>query len=87
MLSHVKFADCIIDVAAFPTNIWLLFNEVVPIPPREIDNVPAVALLTFKLIIAVPEPDKLEAINVLVALFHIKFADCKTEDPFPINFD
>ena len=47
VLFHDKFADCKIDVAAFPINIWLAVNVVTPIPPREIDNVPDVILDAF----------------------------------------
>ncbi len=47
VLSHVKFADCIIDVAALPINIWFVLFVVVPIPPWEIDNVPDVIFDAF----------------------------------------
>ncbi len=46
VLSHVKFADCKIDFAALPINIWFADN-VVTIPPREIAKVPEAALPTF----------------------------------------
>ncbi len=42
-------------------NIWLLDNVVVPIPPLDIDNVPDVALLTFKLVNATPKPENVAA--------------------------
>jgi hypothetical protein len=37
---------------------------VVPIPPREIDKVPVVALLTFKLVTEAPDP-----VNVLAVIY------------------
>ena len=48
MLFHVKFGDCKIDVAPLPIKIWFDVNVVVPIPPREIDNVPVVLLKHLK---------------------------------------
>ena len=47
VLFHVKFADCKIDVAAFPINIWFAVNVTVPIPPLDIGNVPDVILDAF----------------------------------------
>ena len=60
VLFHVKFGDCKIDVAAFPINIWLLDNVVVPNPPRVIANVPDDTLEAFKFVNESPEPEKVE---------------------------
>jgi hypothetical protein len=86
VLFHVKFADCKIDVAAFPINIWFANNVVVSIPPRVIDNAPD-AILAFKAVILLPTPTKLVADKVFfVLLFHIKFAVCKIDvAALPIN--
>ncbi len=79
----MKFADGIIDVAAFPGNIWLADNVVVLIPLRDIDNVPDAALETFNAVIPVPEPTEIEVDKVLDVLFH---AGCKIDvAAFPIN--
>ncbi len=59
VLFHDKFDDCNNADVPFPTNIWFADNVVVPIPPLEIVNVPAVALLIFILVIAEPEPTKI----------------------------
>ena len=48
-----------------------------PIPPLEIGNVPNDTLDAFKPVKPEPEPTKLVADNVLLVLFHVKFADCK----------
>ena len=50
VLFHVKFADCKIDVAAFPIKILFAVNVVVPIPPRAIDKVPEVIFEAFKVV-------------------------------------
>ena len=55
ILSHVKFADCKIDVEP-PINIWLLNIVVVPIPPRVIGKVPDVTLEAFKDVNCEPSP-------------------------------
>ncbi len=69
---YVKFDDCKIDVEP-PNNIWFDDNIVVPIPPHEIDNVPVVVLLTFKLVNAAPEPEKVLAeTDVIEQLIPVK---------------
>ena len=76
-VSHVKFALCKILVEPLPINIWFVDNVVVPIPPLVIDNVPAVALLTFKLDIEAPEPVKV--------LADIYVADIVVPVKIPVN--
>ena len=78
LLSHVKFDDCKIDVAAFPTNILSLFNVVVPIPPLEIDDVPDDRFEAFKAFNEAPEPVKLDAV--------IYVADIIVPDKTPVKF-
>ncbi len=60
-LSHIKFDDCKIEVEPLPINIWFDDNVVVPIPPRETDNVPDDILEAFKLVNTAPEPEKVFA--------------------------
>jgi hypothetical protein len=45
---------------------------VVPIPPREIDNMPVVALLTLKLVNSAPEPVDVLAVNVADIVVQLK---------------
>ncbi len=73
-LSHIKFDDCKIEVEPLPINICLLFNVVIPIPPRVIDNVPDDILEAFKLVNAAPEPEKvLTETDVIEQLVPVKF--------------
>ena len=50
LLSHDKLLDWYIAFVPFPIKIWLLFNVVVPIPPKETGNVPDVTFDAFKLL-------------------------------------
>ena len=86
VLFHVKFADCKIDVAAFPINNWFAVKVATPKPPRDIGNVPDAALETFNAVKPAPAPTKLVADKVFVVLSHDKFADCKIDvAAFPIK--
>ena len=58
LLSHVKFADCKMDLAAFLTSIWLAVNVVAPVPPLEFDIVPDDTFEAFKEFDEAPEPVK-----------------------------
>ncbi len=69
-----------------PINISFVDNVVVPIPPLEIVYVPNDTLEAFKIVIAEPEPTKLDADKVFDVLSHVNFADCKMDGVvFPIN--
>ena len=61
LLSHVKFADCKMDLAAFLTSIWLAVNVVAPVPPLEIDIVPDDTFEAFKEFNEAPKPVKVAA--------------------------
>ena len=56
MLSHVKFGDCKIDVAAFPINSWFAVNVAAHVPPLEIDNMPDDTFEAFIFVREAPEP-------------------------------
>ncbi len=64
VLFQDKLADCKIDVFVYPNNTWLEYKTFVPVPPHDIDNIPDVILDAFILVIAEPEPIKLDADKV-----------------------
>ncbi len=49
VIPYIRFGDCNNAFVPFPINIWLLFNVVVPKPPKETGGVPNVTLDAFKL--------------------------------------
>jgi hypothetical protein len=82
---HVNSGSSVIFVVPLPINNLPKVNVPAPVPPRDTDNVPALALPTFIFVSLDPSPEKLVAVNILVAVVHVKFPDCVIVAAPPIN--
>jgi hypothetical protein len=82
---HVNSGSSVIADVPLPINNRPAVKVLAPVPPRDTLNVPALALPTFKFVSLDPSPEKLVAVNILVAVVHVKFPDCVIAAVPPIN--
>lgn len=85
-LFQVMADGCKTAPVPLPTRTELAVRLVVPVPPRFTKRVPVAALLTFRLVIWDPEPEKTVDDKVPVALFQVSADGWKIAPvPLPIR--